>query len=356
MAATNDTIEVGYDELCGALAAKDLQPLWKINKQLMPQQPLPKTLPWLWKWSTLLPLAEKAGELITLDRGGDRRVLALCNPGLNGLPYTSTTLWGAIQYLGPRESAPAHRHSPGAIRFVMEGEGVWTTVNGDACDMSEGDLVLTPNWHWHDHNNGGDKPMVWFDGLDLPLVGWMESVFFELYPDNVQPVETRNGSEQLYGRGTRPPGSDGQSLQSPLLRYPYVEVDARLDAILTKTNSDIATLEYVNPLNGRSALPTLGLQIARLSEGAHSQPYRKTGSSVFVILNGSGNSVINGIRFDWGRGDIFVAPSWATLEHEAIEKSEIFSINDTPVLRALELFREEHVDQRQEVTEVFEPR
>src|SRR6266851_3205735 len=113
------TIEVGYDEFCGALAARDLRPLWKIAKQLMPHVPLPTTQAWLWKWDDVLPLAKRAGELITLERGGDRRVLALANPGLGGLPFTSTTLWGALQYLGPRESAPAHRHTPSAIRFVL---------------------------------------------------------------------------------------------------------------------------------------------------------------------------------------------------------------------------------------------
>ncbi|HXM58357.1 MAG TPA: hypothetical protein VOB72_23350, partial [Candidatus Dormibacteraeota bacterium] len=129
----SDTLEVSYDEFCGALAAKDLQPLWTQAARLMPPEPIPRTLAWLWKWRTVLPLARRAGELITIERGGERRVLALANPGLGGLPYTSSTLWGAYQYLGPRESAPAHRHTPSALRFVVEGSGVWTTVDGDAC-------------------------------------------------------------------------------------------------------------------------------------------------------------------------------------------------------------------------------
>lgn len=356
MAKTADTLEVDYDEFCGALAAKDLQPLWKINKQLMPQQPHPKTLPWLWKWSTLLPLAQRAGELITIDRGGDRRVLALCNPGLNGMPYTSTTLWGAIQYLGPGESAPAHRHTPGAIRFVMEGEGVWTTVNGDACDMSPGDLILTPNWHWHDHTNAGSDPMVWFDGLDLPLVGWLESVFFEVYPDNVQPVKSRNGSERFFGTGTVPANGQEGSLNSPLLRFPYLEVSARLNAMLEEADLDVASLKYVNPLTGRSALPTLGLEMTRIKEGASTTPYRKTGSSVVVVFRGAGHSVIDGQRFDWSENDIFVVPSWVTVEHVAAELTDLFVTTDRPVLEVLGLFREEHLEQRQDVTTTFEPR
>ncbi|MGH2376376.1 MAG: cupin domain-containing protein, partial [bacterium] len=149
--SSSHTVEVGYDEFCGALAARDLKPLWKISKQLMPDVPLPTTQAWLWKWNEILPLAKRAGEIVTLERGGDRRVLAFANPGLKGLPFTSTTLWGAIQYLGPRESAPAHRHTPSAIRFVMTGAGAYTTVNGDAVEMEPGDLILTPIWNWHDH-------------------------------------------------------------------------------------------------------------------------------------------------------------------------------------------------------------
>src|SRR5207247_2112344 len=128
-----NTVAVAYDDFCGALAAQNLQALWSMQKQLMPEVPVPTTVPWQWKWKTILPLAKRAGEIITIERGGDRRVLALANPGLNGLPFTSTTLWGAIQYLGPGETAPAHRHTPSAIRFVMVGKGAYTTVDGDAC-------------------------------------------------------------------------------------------------------------------------------------------------------------------------------------------------------------------------------
>jgi gentisate 1,2-dioxygenase len=225
------TVEVGYDEFCGALAAHDLQALWSLQRKIMPDIPLPSTLPWLWKWETVLPLAKRAGEIITIERGGDRRVLALANPGLNGLPFTSTTLWGAIQFLGPGESAPAHRHTPSAIRFVMAGSSVYTTVDGDACEMEAGDLVLTPNWKWHDHNNYGDEPMVWFDGLDLPLMVSLESIFFENHPDLTQEVRGHNLSEQLYSGPVAPSGGDPDPLNSPLLRYSRASTVRQLEAL-----------------------------------------------------------------------------------------------------------------------------
>ena len=189
--------------------------------------PLPTTRPWLWKWDEVLPLARRAGEIITLERGGDRRVLAFANPGLHGLPFTSTTtLWGAIQYLGPHESAHAHRHTPSAIRFVMTGSGAYTTVNGDACQMEAGDLVLTPIWNWHDHNNDGNEPMVWFDGLDLPLMTSLESIFFENHPQQLQPVEGHNLSERAFtGVGLREMGAPAPEAHSPLLRYRWDVTD-----------------------------------------------------------------------------------------------------------------------------------
>ncbi len=353
-----DTVEVGYDEFCGALAAKDLQPLWTQAAKLMPQEPIPATLPWLWKWRTVLPLAEAAGRLIDIERGGDRRVLAFANPGLHGLPYTSSTLWGAYQYLGPHETAPAHRHSPAALRFVVEGDGVWTTVDGDACDMSAGDLILTPSGCWHDHTNGSDRPMVWFDGLDLPLVGALEAVFFEIYPDRMQPVrQPHNLSERRHGgRGTQSLLSGPPAAHSPLLRYRWADTDAALAALAESAPGPMVSLRYANPATGGAVMPTLGCEMHRLSPGGPTPPYRKVGSSVYVVYRGRGHTVINGQRFDWEPGDVFVTPSWSIVEHQADEPADLFGVTDRPVMEALHLFREEPAVEPQQVVATFEPK
>lgn len=348
------TVEVGYDEFCGALAARDLQPLWKIAKQLMPDVPVPTTRPWLWKWEDILPLAKRAGEIITLDRGGDRRVLAFANPGLRGLPFTSTTLWGAIQYLGPRESAPAHRHSPSAVRFVLTGSGVYTTVNGDAVSMEPGDLILTPNWNWHDHNNGSDAPMVWFDGLDLPLVTTLESIFFEPHPAHVQPVDGRDLSERTFtGVGLREIEAMSPAAHSPLLRYPWGETDRALEAMHRARGGRMTSLEYVNPLTGAPAIATFSCEMHRIHPGGRTATRRKTGSSIWVVFRGRGCTVITGERFDWGPGDVFVTPSWAAVDHEADETADLFAVSDRPVLQALHLYREDTLPAPQEITGRF---
>ena len=350
------TVEVGYDEFCGALAARDLKPLWKIAKQLMPEVPLPTTQAWLWKWDDVLPLAKRAGEIITLERGGDRRVLAFANPGLNGLPFTSTTLWGALQYLGPHESAPAHRHTPNAIRFVLVGSGVYTTVNGDACDMEPGDLVLTPNWNWHDHNNKGDEPMVWFDGLDLPLVTTLESVFFENHPDLLQPIRGHNLSEQGFvGVGLREMAVTSPAAHSPLLRYRWAETERSLESLHQARGGSMVSLEFVNPLTGGPVVSTFTCEMHRLYPGERTPTQRKTGSSVYVVLHGTGRSVINGVLFEWGPGDTFVTPSWARVDHEVAEQADLFAISDRPVLQSLHLYREEELAEHQGIDDAFAP-
>jgi gentisate 1,2-dioxygenase len=352
-----NTVEVGYDEFCGALAAHDLQALWSLQRKLMPDVPIPATIPWLWKWDTIFPLAKRAGEIITIERGGDRRVLALANPGLGGLPFTSTTLWGAIQYLGPGENAPAHRHTPSAIRFVMTGSGVYTTVDGDACEMTPGDLVLTPNWMWHDHNNYGDEPMVWFDGLDLPLMVTLESIFFENHPDAQQPVRGHGLSEQLHtAGGLAPVGEDRDPLNSPLLRYSWANTERLLEQQLASKGGHETRVEYLNPATGGPAIRTFGCEMLRLLPGTRTPSRRQTGSQVHVVFQGAGRSVIDGKVYEWGPGDIFVIPSWACADHEASEQADHFVLNDRPVLEAFRLFKSDELAEHQAVGETFEPR
>jgi gentisate 1,2-dioxygenase len=338
----------------------DLAPLWTITDQLLPPTPKPKALPWLWRAEVYRPLAERAIQLIPIERGGERRVLSMRNPGLGGQPYIAGTLWGAVQCLGPRETAPAHRHSPGAIRFVLDGEGVSTTVNGDACDMHAGDLILTPSMNWHDHHNPTDRNMLWFDGLDLPMVAALDAVFFEPYPDDNQPVLARNDSERRFaGRAAHMPGAVRDALDpthSPLLVYRWTDTDARLcqEAAAHPEQPSVA-VEYANPRSGASVLPTLACGMQRVFAGRSTPPLRRTGNWTYVVHAGSGHSVVDGQRLDWEPGDVFVVPSWSAVEHHAEREADLFTLSDAPVLRALGLYREESLAAPQEVTKRFRP-
>jgi gentisate 1,2-dioxygenase len=354
---TRTSEQTRLDQFYADLAGSDLKPLWPIAQELMPLEPKPRTVPWLWRWKTLRELAERAGELITIERGGDRRVLSLANPGLDGAPYATSTLWGAVQYLNPGEHAPAHRHTPGAIRFVLEGDGVYTAVDGDACDMHPGDLILTPSWNWHDHNSSSERSMIWFDGLDMPTVNALDATFFENYPDEMlQPIQARNRSQRQYpAKGLLPAGTSAQPGpgHSPLLAYRWGDTDAALDALLESSDGRMASLEFTDPTSGRPVLPTMACEMHRIMPGGRTVASRKVGSSVLVAYRGSGSSVIDGTLFRWGPGDMLAVPSWAAVDHEAGEPSDLFAITDTPVLKALGLYREATLDGPQEVTGSF---
>jgi gentisate 1,2-dioxygenase len=345
------------------LAAVDLQPLWTITEQLLPATPRPQAVPWLWSAATMKPLARRAIQLVPVERGGERRVLSLHNPGLGGRPYAAGTLWGALQCLGPRETAPAHRHSPGAVRWVLEGEGVWTTVDGDACDMHPGDLVLTPSMNWHDHVNGGDSEMFWFDGLDLPMVAALDAVFFEEYPgpgENQPEPPEHNTSERTHAAGTRyvDGAVDGAltPAPSPLLVYRWADTAVELDRRAATADGPLVAVEYVNPTTGSSVLPTLACAVHRVLPGGSTPPVRRAGNAVYVVFRGEGSSVIDGQRFDWSPGDMFVAPSWSAVEHTSPAGADLFVLTDAPVLRALGIYREQTLPEPQPVTGVFTPR
>jgi len=337
------------DQLYANFEEAAVRPLWR-EYGLLPQRP--RTIaPHLWRWREIRKLAEEAGALVPVDKGGDRRVLALSHPDLGGKPFATPTLWAGIQFLNGRETAPPHRHSPGALRFVLEGSGVWTLVNGDPVLMEPGDLVLTPSYNWHAHDNPGTEPMIWFDGLDLPMVQSLDAVFFEDGPDELEPYEQRwrSHSEGLYAAaGLRPAerltSGDNPSGASSLAAYRWAATDAALESLLTEAEVSSAVLRYTDPMTGSDVMPTLRAEICRVRATARTRPQRKVGSSVVLVHRGTGDSVVGDQHLHWERGDVFVVPSWSTVEHHAAEESDLFVLSDTPVIERVGLARQEFCD------------
>lgn len=331
------------DLLYGSFAERSLQPLWELSGLLTPE-PRVQGLPHRWSGRDLRELSSRAGDLVPVDRGGDRRVLACCNPGLGGTPYAVSTLWAAVQYLRGHEVAPAHRHTPAALRFVVEGEGVWTLVDGDPLHMGAGDLVLTPSWTFHEHHNPGDRPMIWMDVLDLPVVAALDAVFFELGPSEEADTRTvpRSASEGWYGGGPGLVPVDGPALPahgSPLLAYRWDDTDRALGALLRTTGAGHATLRYSDPVRGGDVLPTMRCEIIRALVGAATGLQRQTGGRVLCVLHGTGTIRIGEERFPAEPGDILAVPSWSPWSVEADEQMDVFSTSDAPVLEALGLMR-----------------
>src|SRR4051812_28865288 len=275
------------DELYRGFEKELLVPLWTEIGDLMPAHPLTKAQPHLWRWADLLPLAERAGELVPVGRGGERRAIALANPSLGGRPFVSPTLWAAIQYLMPGEDAPEHRHTQHAFRFVVEGEGVWTVVGGDPVPMRRGDFLPQAGWNWHAHHNATDRPMAWIDGLDIPFQYASETQFFEFGRDEISDQERatpdRSRSERLWGHpGLTPIGVPAGGPGTPLLSYKWAHTDRALadqleleaaghDGVVEPGH---AAVRFSDPRTGSDVLPTIRAEMHRVRRGAETAPVR----------------------------------------------------------------------------------
>ena len=338
------------DRLYTDFDREHLLPLWTQRGDLMPTAPMSKAVPFVWKWATLYPLAQRAGDLVPVGRGGERRAIALANPGLGGLPYATPTLWAAIQYLGPKETAPEHRHSQNAFRFVVEGEGVWTVVNGDPVAMRRGDFLLTPGWHFHGHHNDTQQPMAWIDGLDIPFVHYTDTVFFEFGSDGVTDESTPevSRSERLWAHpGLRPLIGMDAKISSPIAAYRWQHTDAALRAQLELEDEGYpataepghAAVRYTNPTTGGDVMPTIRAEFHRLRAGAHTRTRRDVGSTVYQVFQGSGVFQLDGSATAVGKGDLIVVPSWTEWAIEADTELDLFTFSDAPIVERLHFDR-----------------
>lgn len=334
------------DEFIETLAPHHLYPLWR-QQGLLVRKPTTKAIPYLWPYAPIRERLMKAGELISAEEA-ERRVLILRNPGLEGKPAATTRLYAGMQLVLPHEIAPAHYHSASAIRFVVEGRGAYTAVDGERAIMEPGDLVLTAAWSVHDHGNDSDIPMIWLDGLDLPLVNGLECSFFSeidtmsqklTHPDDI--------SERLYSRGQlRPTWMGWTKNYSPLMKYPWSQTEkVLLDALkdgAPGSPTDGLIFEYSNPITGGAVLPTLACYTQLLAPKQHTEAHRHTTSAVYHVVRGSGTTIIDGQAINWRERDTFALPGWAIHEHvnSSNEPAILFSFTDDPTLRALGFYHE----------------
>ncbi|MGW4031021.1 cupin domain-containing protein [Streptomyces sp. NPDC004838] len=340
-----------------------LVPLWTRIGDLMPGHPMSKARPHRWEWRTLLDLAGRSGDLVPVGRGGERRAIALANPSLGGRPYATPTLWAAIQYLMPGEDAPEHRHSQNAFRFVVEGEGVWTVVEGDPVPMRRGDFLPQAGLNWHAHHNAADRPMAWIDGLDIPFQYDIEAQFFDFGRDALSAEERtapdRSRAELLWGHPGLVPVSQFErragGAGTPLLRYRWEDTDAALAGQLElerrghpgTVEPGHALVRYTDPATAEDVLPTIRAQFHRVRSGTETAPRRETGSSVYQVFDGSGRVTVGDFSWSVGRGDLFVVPSWQPLSIRSDASPsdsdsgalDLFQFSDAPIFTRLRLFR-----------------
>ena len=325
------------------MAGKNLSGYWRLGMEGLPSHPMTLVEPCLWKWSDVRESLLRAGEVISLENS-ERRVVRLVNPGLErGRAFASHTLQISFQYVKPGENARAHRHTPAALRFVIEGSGAYTTVNGQQCIMEPGDLILTPKLTWHDHSNDSPAPIIWLDGLDFPLVTALHQVMQERYPERRQPIEKNSQTVMEQLDAARRSGAAGDEF----FHYKWRDTEERLRALAQSASEwspcDGYMLEYRHPITGGPTMTTIQCAVQLLPPGRETLTHRHTSTVICHAFRGRGVTEVGEHRFEWEQGDSFVVPLWYDHRHinASSEDAILFSMSDAPVLKALDLFREE---------------
>ena len=305
----------------------NLLPLWERQMKLMPGS---HCVPAHWPYQTVRPLLEKSVSLIS-KKEADRRVLVMENPSLRGSSFISQSLYAGQQIIMPGEVAPSHRHTPNALRFVVEGEGAYTSVDGIKMMMRPGDFVVTPNFTWHDHGNEGSQAVVWMDGLDTSFTSLFGAHFRENYPEDIYPVtHTSHHVDQ----------------HSESLIYPW---QSSLDRLLQIPNSQMDPvhgfkLRYVDPKTGKDPLTTIAAFLQMLPKGFKGQTYRSTEHTVMNVAQGSCTLELGTQTYYLETHDVMVVPSWETYRIFSKDGAVIFSFSDRSAQQALGFWREEYLN------------
>lgn len=313
--ATNPPASDFYSKL----REKNAAPLWTVMNRLVPPSPNPTASTTVWRYAEMRPSLMEAGEMVSAEEA-DRRVLMLVNPSMDA-PSTTDSIYAGLQLVLPGETAPAHRHVAFALRFIIEGTEGFTAVEGERMMMERGDVVLTPSWQWHDHGNSGDRPVIWLDGLDLPLFKFLALNFFGAYHEPRYP-------------STLTPSSS--------LKFPWAPVEKALN----DTKSQYALYHYAFE-DGRPLSQTLSAQAERIEAGTTSPSSQETVSFVYHVVEGEGYSIISSpgtekpSKVTWTAKDTFAVPAWSQITHTSSPdaNSFLFAINDRPMVNSLGLAR-----------------
>jgi gentisate 1,2-dioxygenase len=346
-ANVSDTPElVAYYEELDQFAAGAL---WTVANKIEPWQPKSASVPMIWRYRDLRPYVVRSAELVTPEQAG-RRVIYLNNPGRRDVAAAVGWLYSGLQTMNPGEQASAHAHSASALRFIMEGSGAFTIVDGHKMTLGRNDFVLTPNGTWHEHGVSAEgTPCIWQDGLDIPLVNAMEAGFYVVHPELNQAVThpIDDSTATWAATALHPQGTVWSKPYSPLFKYEWEQTYESLRRYARVTDGspfDGVLMNYVNPVTGGPVMPTMGASMQMLRPGEKTKAHRHTGSFLYQAARGSGYSIVNGQRLDWTERDIFCVPSWAFHEHANASQTEdacLFCFHDLPVINALGLYREQ---------------
>ncbi|KDE97294.1 Gentisate 1,2-dioxygenase [uncultured Mycobacterium sp.] len=326
------------------LEAANLRGQWIYDEMLesVVGGPKPAGVPFLWRWQDVHAKLQKSCDVMP-ESFTARRNLSFINPATRGTTHTMNM---GMQMLKPGEIAYAHRHTMAALRFAIQGgPGLITVVDGEPCQMDNYDLVLTPRWTWHDHENATAENAVWLDVLDIGLVLGLNVPFYEPYGEKRQPQREHPGEHLADRAGLLRPAWEQVKTANFPFRYPWRDVERQLERMAGVAGSpyDGVVLRYANPVTGGSTMPTLDCWVQLLRPGQRTDAHRHTSSAVYFVVRGEGTAVVDEVELDWGPHDSFVVPNWST--HHFVNRSAhdavLFSVNDIPTLKALDLYFEE---------------
>jgi gentisate 1,2-dioxygenase len=349
MALANDQ-RSQLEALYAEMAPANLTPLWELLAGLVKPQPNSPAHVHRWNYDQARDYLMRAGDLISAEQA-ERRVLILENPGLEGQSAIVPSLYAGLQLILPGEIAPCHRHSQCALRFVMEGDGAFTALDGEKAIMRQYDLVLTPGGQWHDHGNTTDRPMIWLDGLDIPTVRLFDAQFAEHYVDDsggkAFPESAPAGDTQArYGHNMRPmrgTAADRRPAHQPLFHYPYAQWRPALDAMAKSAEVDPHVghaLEFTNPADGGSIMPTISAHVRLIPAGFETKARRSSDGTIFVVCEGMGTVIIDGEEIALLERDTFCVPSWKEVRFSADTDLVLFAYSDKAAQEKLNLYRE----------------
>lgn len=326
------------------LRANNTLPLWPSLRSVLPYgKPARRTQPVMWRYSDVRPDLIRAGELTPIEKA-ERRVLVLCNPGL-GLENMQATasIYIGLQLIQPGETAPNHKHSPSAVRFVIEGNGGFTVVNGEKLPMEKGDLILTPPGLWHEHGHEGSGPVVWLDALDLPLIYGIDASYgIDGEPQVIEKAVGTCTTRYRQG-GLLPYGSLDRKISNyPLLRFPWIDVRESLQQLASVTaQGELVQLAYVNPETGAECLPTLGFSAIMLRPGEEIRLPRRSASGVVHVVEGAGCALVDDAQHNFAEADTLAIPTHAEVTLSNASSSQpafLFMVDDAPLHRKLGIY------------------
>jgi len=302
------------DELYKAFTALNMEGGWHRIKPALWREPAKNFLPFRWKYSDVKPILAAAGHLIGTDKA-ERRNLTMFNPAEGNIYPTVNTIVAAYQMVKPGEIARSHRHTANALRLILEGRGTYTVVNGQRVEMRPGDVLLTPNWAWHSHENVGQDECYWMDFLDVPLVHLLEPMFYEPHAEGLEKDVV---------------DSDGGPLA-----FRWEDTVKRLEAVHGQDFDDAhASVQLGDP-----ALKTIRLDMQRLDAGKPTRTCRTTANIVYAVVRGKGTTEVDGSAIDWSFGDTIAVPAWRPYRHIAVEDAVLLKVSDAPVMAAFDWLR-----------------